>query len=85
VVNLMLPEGAPARAFFELVGNPVVALLLSVLIAIWLLGVRRGRNMNEVNQTLVGAVTSTAIVLFTIGGGGGPQGRDRGQRRGQIH
>ncbi len=74
VVNLMLAEGAPARAFFELVGNPVVALLISVLIAIWLLGVRRGRNMNEVNQTLVGAVTSTAIVLFTIGGGGALKG-----------
>jgi gluconate transporter len=74
VVNLMLPEGAPARAFFELIGNPVVALLLSVLVAIWLLGVRRGRNMNDINQTLVGAVTSTAIVLFTIGGGGALKG-----------
>jgi len=51
-------------------GNPAIAMLLSVLAAIYFLGVQTGRNMVAVTKTLASAVSSVAVVLLIIAGAG---------------
>lgn len=51
-------------------GNPAIAMLLSVLAAIYFLGVRTGRDIAEVTKTLASAVSSIAVVLLIIAGAG---------------
>ena len=51
-------------------GNPAIAMLLSVLAAIYFLGVRTGRDIAMVTKTLASAVSSIAVVLLIIAGAG---------------
>jgi gluconate transporter len=51
-------------------GNPTVALMLSVFVALYALGIRRGRRMEEMMKTMQGAVGSIAGILLIIAAGG---------------
>jgi H+/gluconate symporter-like permease len=57
-------------SFFNFVGDPVIALLLAVIVAIFSLGLLRGRNMAEVMITIKDSISSIAMILLVIGGGG---------------
>jgi Gnt-I system high-affinity gluconate transporter len=52
------------------IGNPVIAMLLSVLFAIWVLGLARGRKMNEIMDSLAHSVTSITMIMLLIAGAG---------------
>lgn len=52
------------------IGDPNFAMLLSVLLAAYFLGVRTGRSTKEVMKILSSAVSDIAVVLFIIGGAG---------------
>lgn len=54
----------------EALGNPAIAMLLSVLAGIYFLGVRTGRNMKELMKVLASAVAGVAGVLLIIAGAG---------------
>ena len=56
--------------FTAAIGNPAIAMLLSVLAAIYFLGIRTGRNMRQVMQILSAAISGIAVVLLIIGGAG---------------
>ncbi|MDH5610078.1 MAG: gluconate:H+ symporter [Cyclobacteriaceae bacterium] len=51
-------------------GDPAIAMLVSVLAAIYFLGVRTGRNMKEIADLLGRSVSSIAVVLLVIAGAG---------------
>ncbi len=51
-------------------GEPVMALLIAVLLAIFTLGLRNGRGMKEVMDFVTASVSSIAMILLIIGGGG---------------
>jgi len=51
-------------------GNPALAMLLSVIAGIYFLGVRTGRKMTEVMGYLTAAIASIAVVLLIISGAG---------------
>jgi Gnt-I system high-affinity gluconate transporter len=51
-------------------GNPSVALLLSVLLATYTLGIARGRKMKELTEMLSGSVLSITMILLIIAGAG---------------
>lgn len=70
VLSLLLPVGSGIRQFFGFIGDPVMALLLSVLVAIYTLGLRRGRSMAEIMKIMTDAVASIAMILLIIGAGG---------------
>jgi Gnt-I system high-affinity gluconate transporter len=53
------------------VGNPVIAMLLSVLFAIGFLSLRRGKKMKEVTDDLAQAISSIAMILLILAGAGG--------------
>ena len=60
----------PLQTFFIFLGNPVMAMLLAVLLAIYTLGIRQGRKMKEVMDTVVEGVVGITMILLVIGGAG---------------
>lgn len=52
------------------IGNPVMAMLISVLVAIFTLGLRRGKKMKDLMDSLGGSVSSITMVLLVIAGAG---------------
>jgi len=70
IMGFVLPQTHPVRPFFDLVGNPVVAMLVAVLVAFFTLGICRGKTMKEINQSVNGSIGSIAMILLIIGGGG---------------
>lgn len=56
--------------FIKAVGDPVVAMLLSVLFATFALGLRNGKKMKAVMSSLSEAVKDVAMIICIIGGAG---------------
>ncbi|VDZ97560.1 High-affinity gluconate transporter GntT [Salmonella enterica subsp. enterica] len=54
----------------EFLGDPVMATLIAVLIAMFTFGLNRGRSMDQINDTLVSSIKIIAMMLLIIGGGG---------------
>ncbi|GAA4451310.1 gluconate:H+ symporter [Nibrella saemangeumensis] len=63
------PESPFVKAAHFL-GDPTIALGLAVLLSCWLLGVRRGKTMGQLMELAGTGVSSIAMVLMIIGGGG---------------
>ena len=70
LAEFILPEGHWVRKGFGFLGNPVIAMLLSVLVAIYTLGLSRGRTMKEVMQSVADSVSGITMVLLIIAGAG---------------
>ncbi len=51
-------------------GNPIVAMLISVLVAIYTLGISRGKKMTSLMNSLSSSVSSITMVLLIIAGAG---------------
>jgi len=69
--ELLLPEASWIRYGLTFVGDPVIAMLVSVLVAIYTLGIQRGRKMKEVMESVSSAVAGITMVLLIIAGAGG--------------
>lgn len=54
----------------DVIGNPAIAMLIAVLMAIYFLGIRTGRSTKSTMKILSSAVSGIAMVLLIIGGAG---------------
>ncbi|QLG45726.1 gluconate:H+ symporter [Costertonia aggregata] len=70
LVNIILSEDNPIKKTTSILGNPVIAMLLSVLVAIYTLGLARGRKMTDVMNSVSNAVSGITMVLLIIAGAG---------------
>jgi Gnt-I system high-affinity gluconate transporter len=70
LLQFVLEEGTPGYSMARQLGNPLLAMLLAVLLAIYTLGVKRGRKMDDIMQSLVESVASITMVLLIIAGAG---------------
>ncbi|WP_075181805.1 gluconate transporter [Pantoea sp. 1.19] len=70
VAEMILPAGHALLPWAEFFGDPVMATLIAVLIAIFTFGLNRGRSMDEVMETLSSSIKIIAMMLLIIGGGG---------------
>jgi len=70
VGKLLTPPDTKAFTWFSYFSNPALAMLISVLVAIWFLGIRRGRKMQELMQSLAHAVSGLTMVMLIIAGAG---------------
>ena len=52
------------------IGNPVIAMLISVLVAIYALGISRGKKMDELMNSVSSSVSSITMILLIIAGAG---------------
>ena len=71
LVNVLLPEESIVTKITSIIGNPIIAMLLSVLVAVYTLGLNRGRTMKEVMDSVSHAVAGITMVLLIIAGAGG--------------
>ena len=71
VARLTLSPSMGMATVLDFLGEPLVALTLTVVLAIVLFGWKTGRSRNEVSAILRRSVPPIAILLLTIGAGGG--------------
>lgn len=64
-----LQEGL-LRDILTFIGNPVIALLISVLLAIYTLGIAKGKQMSTIMDSLTSSVSSITMILLIIAGAG---------------
>lgn len=65
-----VPENFGFRTGLEFIGNPAIAMLISVLVAIYTLGLAQGKKMKELMDSVAKGVTGITMVLLIIGGAG---------------
>jgi GntP family gluconate:H+ symporter len=66
----VLAEDSTVAATMVLVGQTSVALLVTVLVAIWVLGLRAGRTRDEVQGLVDGALGPICSIILITGAGG---------------
>jgi Gnt-I system high-affinity gluconate transporter len=69
--GLLFSDGQKIKTILNSIGDPVIAMLISLMAAIFLLGLARGRKIGEVMETLGQSVASITMVLLIIAGAGG--------------
>lgn len=69
ITEMLLPAGNPILAYTEFFGDPIMATLIAVLIAIFTFGLNRGRSMDDVMGTITDSIKIIAMMLLIIGGG----------------
>jgi len=70
IAGFLLPAENHVRIVLGWIGNPVFAMLLSVLFAIYTLGLARGRKMTDIMNSLAHSVTSITMIMLLIAGAG---------------
>jgi len=70
IIDVITPDGSIVKEVASVMGNPVLAMLISVLVAIYTLGLARGRKMKELMDSVSGAVAGITMVLLIIAGAG---------------
>lgn len=70
LADVSLDEGDPVREWADFVGDPIIALLLGVLVAIYTFGLRRGFDRDRIGGLLGESLAPAAAILLIIGAGG---------------
>jgi gluconate:H+ symporter, GntP family len=71
VADGFLATDSPARSLVDFVGDPVMALLIALLYALFALGLREGRSMGNLEGLLGRSLEPIAAVVLIVGAGGG--------------
>ena len=70
IANTFFPGDSTMKKVILFTGDATVALLLSVLLAVLILGIAKGRSMQQVMLWLNDAVVGVAVILLIITAGG---------------
>lgn len=70
IANSFLPGGLLLRKILSFTGDSTIALLISVLIAIYFFGIRTGHKMEAVMKWVGNAIAGIAMILLIITAGG---------------
>ncbi|TDC74163.1 gluconate:H+ symporter [Streptomyces hainanensis] len=70
VYDMAVSDDNGALPFVTFVGAAPIALLLTLLLAVWAFGPRVGRSLEQVSDSCVSAAKAMAMILLVIGAGG---------------
>ena len=70
IAGFFLLKDNEVRIILGYIGNPVIAMLLSVLFAVYTLGMARGRKIVDIMNSLAHSVTSITMIMLLIAGAG---------------
>jgi Gnt-I system high-affinity gluconate transporter len=70
VANTFFPGESIMKKVVLFIGDATIALLLSVLLAVFFLGIAKGRSMQQVMQWLNDSINGVAVILLIITAGG---------------
>lgn len=68
--SAVVPFLAPVAPVLQFLGTPFVALLLSTVVALLLLGLRHGFTMAELEKVMTKSLEPTGLILLVTAGGG---------------
>lgn len=71
LADLLLASGSAARGAIDFLGDPLTALLLSVIVAMFSFGYLRGFSRKRVSDVLGTSLAPIASIVLIIGAGGG--------------
>jgi len=71
VAELILTKGNGTRSVLDVLGDPVVALLIGVVVAMFTLGVQAGFPRAKISASVGGALGPIAGMLLIVAAGGG--------------
>ncbi|WP_350285406.1 gluconate:H+ symporter [uncultured Croceitalea sp.] len=69
IAEQFLPDNQ-LQLILRFIGNPVIAMLIAVLVAIYTLGLSQGKKMKDVMDSLSTSVASITMILLIIAGAG---------------
>lgn len=55
----------------QLLGDPIVAMTITVLFASYSLGIKRGKKIKDIMQSMTDSIKDISIILLIVGGAGG--------------
>lgn len=70
VTEMVTSGEGPFLHFIAFVGSAPIALMLTLLLAIWAFGPRIGRSLADVSSSCTSAAQAMAMILLVIGAGG---------------
>jgi Gnt-I system high-affinity gluconate transporter len=70
VAGFFLSADNGVRIVLGYIGNPVIAMLISVLFSIYTLGLARGRKITDIMDSLAHSVTTITMIMLLIAGAG---------------
>ena len=70
ILQFFLEDGSALKNTVTQLGNPLLAMLMSVLLAIVTLGIKRGRKIDDIMNSLVESVSGITMILLIIAGAG---------------
>ncbi|QMW00523.1 gluconate:H+ symporter [Spirosoma foliorum] len=70
VVSPFLPTNSVSQQILLFVGEPIVSMFIAVLVALFTLGIWRGKTMPEVTTLLGDAIKDVAMLFLVFGGAG---------------
>jgi GntP family gluconate:H+ symporter len=71
LADVLLGSKNTARTWIDFIGDPLMALLISVIVAMFTFGYLRGFSRHKVNDLLGGSLAPIAGIILIIGAGGG--------------
>lgn len=69
-MSTVIPALASMKDVFEFLGTPFVALTISTILAMFLLGIRHGFTREELEKVMTKSLEPTGVVLLVTAGGG---------------
>ncbi len=70
VIKLFLSEDSFILPFMNFIGDPVIAMIITILVAMYTLGIARGKTMADISESLLDATKDIAMILLIIAGAG---------------
>ncbi|AJA50038.1 Gnt-II system L-idonate transporter [Clostridium pasteurianum DSM 525 = ATCC 6013] len=70
ICEMTLAKTSQLRQFAEFIGSPLMAMFISVVVAIFTLGIMRGKKMEDVMKSVAKAASGIAMILLIVAGGG---------------
>ncbi len=71
LIKALLSDKSPIAQVSGFLGNPVIAMLVSLLVATYTLGIARGRKIKDMMESMGHSVAALTMVMLVIAGAGG--------------
>ena len=69
--DVALPDGNFFRTWMDMIGHPISALLLALLLSLYTFGYKQGIGSSQILKWLDASLAPTAAIILIIGAGGG--------------
>lgn len=70
ICSFIFPKSNSINEFIQFIGSPDLAMLLSLIFAIFTMGLWRNKGMSEISNSMVTSIKQISVMLLIIGGGG---------------